>query len=91
MKISEKRTQIYLTHDTFRALKQESKQAKTSIAEIIRQSIAAHLQERRLRKGRDFDWKEDPLSKVAGMVKDGPADLSVNHDHYLYGWKKKSA
>ncbi len=28
------------------------------------------------------------LMKFAGIVKDMPADSSVNHDHYLYGTPK---
>jgi hypothetical protein len=29
------------------------------------------------------------LLKFAGVVEDGPADASVNVDHYLYGLPKK--
>ncbi len=28
-------------------------------------------------------------SRFAGMAKDLPADLAVNHDHYLHGHPKK--
>ncbi len=29
------------------------------------------------------------LREIAGMAEDLPADLSVNHDHYLYGAPKR--
>lgn len=90
MKVSEKRTQIYLRLDMFKALEQESRQEKKSIAEIIRQAVQSHLEERQSRRLRELDWQNDPLTKIAGMVHDGPADLSANHDHYLYGWDKKT-
>ena len=35
------------------------------------------------------DWKEDPFLKLIGTFEGGPSDLSVNHDHYLYGAAKK--
>ena len=35
------------------------------------------------------NWKEDPFLKLIGTFEGGPSDLSVNHDHYLYGSPKK--
>ena len=32
----------------------------------------------------------DRLKPFIGTVKDLPADMSVNHDHYLYGSPKRS-
>jgi hypothetical protein len=32
----------------------------------------------------------DRLKPFIGAVKDLPADMSVNHDHYLYGTPKRS-
>jgi hypothetical protein len=29
------------------------------------------------------------LKPFIGMIKDAPSDLSVNHDHYLYGARKQ--
>ena len=29
------------------------------------------------------------LMKLAGVIKDGPADWARNHDHYLHGQPKK--
>jgi hypothetical protein len=29
--------------------------------------------------------------KFVGILKDGPADLAANHDHYLYGTPKREA
>jgi predicted DNA-binding antitoxin AbrB/MazE fold protein len=31
------------------------------------------------------------LLELAGTIKDGPKDASVNHDHYLYGTSKREA
>ena len=29
------------------------------------------------------------LLELAGVIKDGPSDASVNHDHYIYGAPKR--
>ncbi len=34
-------------------------------------------------------WQD--LLKLSGAVKGGPADASVNHDHYLYGASKQES
>jgi hypothetical protein len=32
---------------------------------------------------------EDPLADLIGVIRDAPADLAENHDHYLYGMPRK--
>jgi hypothetical protein len=87
MALSEKRTQIYLSMSMFGSLKKEARSEKKSIAHVIREAIESHLEERRIRK---IDWEHDPLNKIMGKGT-GPSDLSVNHDHYLYGAPKREA
>jgi len=88
MAISEKRTQIYLPFEIFGALKKEARAEKKSIAQVIREAIVNYLEERRVRK---IDWKNDPITKMIGKGHAEVNDLSINHDHYLYGSPKKSA
>jgi hypothetical protein len=85
MSISEKRTQIYLPLALFGILKKEAKAERKSIAEIIRAAIIAYLDDRSARKA---SWGEDPLARGLGSIV-ADADLSVNHNAYLYGKKAK--
>ena len=88
MALSEKRTQIYLSMNMFGVLKKEARAEKKSIAQVIREAIESHLEERRLLK---IDWKNDSILNIIGAGKEHVADASVNHDHYLYGRPKKQA
>ena len=85
MALSEKRTQIYLPLQMFGALKKEARAEKKSIAQVIREAIVHYLEERR---ARSIDWKNDPMTKGIGSIHGPDSDLSINHDHYLYGWPK---
>jgi hypothetical protein len=46
--------------------------------------------EERLGRLRDETRGEDPFALIIGLVDDpdGPDDVAVNHDHYLYGAPK---
>lgn len=61
---------------------------KTTVSHLLREAVEktygidAGLKD-------EPDWKEDPLLKLIGTLEGGPSDLSVNHDHYLYGAAKK--
>ncbi|MBF0336468.1 MAG: antitoxin family protein [Nitrospirae bacterium] len=35
-------------------------------------------------------WENDPLFRLAGIIKNGEYDLSENHDKYLYGLVKNN-
>ena len=58
-----RRTQIYLEEDTFKHLAQESKKLKTTISEIIRQSIKSKIKN-------NADILIRRMEKVAGIWAD---------------------
>ena len=74
------RTQVQLTEDQSRALKQLAAQQGKSVAELVRQGVdqlirsagVVDLQERRRR-----------AIAAAGQFRSGHTDLSTNHDRYL--------
>jgi hypothetical protein len=35
--------------------------------------------------------RQDPLEGLIGAVREGPKDLAANHDHYLYGARRRRA
>ena len=75
-----KRTQMYLPEDTLRKLKRKSKKEKTTVSNIVRNAISDFLS-----KEEKKNWAEDPLWEMVGKSSSKEADLSVNHDKYLYG------
>lgn len=84
--VSEKRTQVYFPEDLYRQIAKKAKEESKSSAQVIREAVTEYLE----KKGKqDIDWDNDPLFKAVGIMKSGVTDLSVNHDHYLYGMPKK--
>jgi hypothetical protein len=71
------RTTILLPEDLRRAAEREAKRAGLSLGELIRQRLRPALEGQKSRVPAFFSrtpWKGH-----------GPADLSANHDQYLYG------
>ena len=85
--VSEKRTQVYFPEDLYSKISKRAKQESKSSAQIIREAVVEYLEKK---KEQELDWENDPIFKLVGIAKSGVADLSVNHDHYLYGMPKKS-
>jgi thymidylate kinase len=79
-----KRKQLYLDEDTDRALKRLATRTGRSEASHVREALRRHIERH------DERADEDPLLRLIGLVDepDGPDDVSVNHDHYLYGAPK---
>ena len=75
------RTQIQLTEEQARALKQLAAKEGTSVAELIRISVDALL----LRRSGSVDLEEQYRRAIvaAGKLHEGPEDLSTDHDRYL--------
>ncbi len=74
------RTQIQLTPDQAVTLKRLAAQRGVSMAEVVRQSIDAFI------RGQHEPGEEEVRRRalgIAGMVKCGPADISIRHDDYL--------
>ncbi len=85
MAVSEKRTQVYFPEDLYDRLKKRAKKEGKSVAAIIREASEEYLKE----DEKEIDWENDPLFKLAGVFESEEGDLSINHDHYLYGAPKK--
>ena len=77
-----RRKQIYLDEESDRALKRLALTSKISEAEHIRRAVKKYIAKQ---KGKIAE--EDPLQKLIGLCDepDGPTDVSVHHDKYLYG------
>lgn len=82
--VSEKRTQVYFPKDLYRRIEKMAKMEAKSSAAVIREAVERYLEEER-----EIDWENDPIFKLAGLGSSELGDLSVNHDHYLYGAPKK--
>lgn len=79
------RTQVYIGTDQMRRLKLEAMKKHLAVSELIRVAIDRWLKT----TVRKADWDSDPLTRAIGKIKAPVTDLSVNHDHYLYGAPKK--
>ena len=73
------KTTINLPADLKRKAEQEARKKGVSLAELIRQLLSRVVQAR----------EADPFFENTMVFKgDSPADLSRNHDDYLYGSEK---
>ncbi len=78
-----KRKQLYLDDATERALKRLAARTGRSEASHVREALHQYIEQA---DGSDGD----PFELIIGLVDDpdGPTDVAVNHDHYLYGAPK---
>jgi CopG-like RHH_1 or ribbon-helix-helix domain, RHH_5 len=83
--VAEKRTQVYFPEKLYREVRKRAKAESKSVAAVVREAVERYL------KDKEVDWESDPFLKAAGFFKSDSGDLSLNHDHYLYGAKKKPA
>jgi len=74
------RTQVQLTEEQARVLKNLASIRQVSIAELIRQSVDALI-----RSSREIDAEERRRRAIAaaGRFHSGASDISVKHDGYL--------
>jgi predicted DNA-binding protein len=82
--VAEKRTQVYFPKKLYQDVQKRAKAESKSVAAVVREAVEKHLEEK------EIDWENDPFYKAAGFFEGTVADMSVNHDHYLYGARKKS-
>ncbi len=82
--VAEKRTQVYFPEKLYRDVQKRAKAESKSVAAVVREAVRKHLVEK------EIDWKTDSIFKLVGIMKTGATDLSVNHDHYIYGIKKRT-
>jgi len=82
MKTATHRTQIYLTQEQYRYLRQQAERKKASLAQIIREII-----DERLPKKADYD--ENPLFSLGkDKFSLGRKHGAQKHDDYIYRKKK---
>ena len=75
------RTQIQLTEEQARRLRDEARQSGQSVAELIRQSVDRYLEH-------NAAFPSVVVSRlsaleVAGRFRSGKSDVAVKHDDYL--------
>ncbi len=73
------RTQIQLTEEQARALKEVAARQGISMAELIRRGVDRILEEQE--HERKEKWRR--ALAAAGRFRSGYTDISVNHDKYL--------
>ena|SRR5687767_768407 len=95
------RTMIQLTEEQMKALKALAKARKTSVARLVRESVAQYIAtgttelsyEEKRKRALEF-VRQIKEGKIVARDIEGKTDVSVNHDKYLaeiYGtWKKSS-
>jgi len=82
------RTMVQLTEEQMKALKELAKARKTSVARLVRESVAQYVviaekasdHEEKRRRALEFI---EMMKKEPFHDKDGATDVSVNHDKYL--------
>jgi predicted DNA-binding protein len=80
--VAEKRTQVYFPNKLYRDVQKKAKAESKSVAAVVREAVQKYIAEK------EVDWENDSFVKAVGFIKSGTIDLSVNHDHYIYGCKK---
>jgi microcystin degradation protein MlrC len=78
------RTQVYLTEEQARDIKDRARREQRPDVEVIRELIDRGRQETQAGKKKPVASMLARLDKL-GLT--GPTDLSVNHDDYFYGDK----
>ena len=80
------RTQIYLPTGLKRQLKRAAETADRTFSDVVREYLEAHVKKETQKRESVNPWNN--LLRAAQEAKEkgyrGPADLSTNHDYYLY-------
>lgn len=79
------RTQVYLPRDVYEKLRQRAEKHKLTLALQIRAALEDYLGRVEAEEDDGILHADDPIFKMIGLFDSGLGDLSVNHDHYLYG------
>jgi hypothetical protein len=82
------RTQVYLPRAMYDRLQKRAGKHELTLALQIREALAEYL-ERSDAAEEPILRADDPIFELIGMASSKEGDLSVNHDHYLYGWPKR--
>ncbi len=74
------RTQIQLTDEQYRALRELARDSSVSMAEIIRESVELYLRQSNFQS---IEKKRRRALEVCGRFGSGLGDLAEQHDRYL--------
>ena len=79
------RTMIQLTEEQMKALKALAKARKTSVAKLVRESVALYVASSTKMSLEERQKRAQAIRSIAGKYRDahGAKDVSVNHDKYL--------
>ena len=73
-------TQIQLTDEQYRALRELARDSSVSMAEIIRESVELYLRQNNFQS---MEEKRRRALEVGGQFGSGLGDLAEQHDRYL--------
>jgi plasmid stability protein len=76
------RTQLYLPEVLHQRLKARARLLSRSMADQVREAVERYLAAEEVARPDDPVWR---LPQHAVDIKDGPHNLAVRHDGYLYG------
>lgn len=79
------RTQVYLPRAIYEKLQARAEQQELTLALQIRAALELYLEQAEAKTDDGILRPDDPIFQMIGMFDSGVDDLSVNHDHYLYG------
>jgi hypothetical protein len=83
------RTQVYLPRSIYDRLQKRAAKHDLTLAVQIRAALEDYLERAEAEEDDGILHANDPIFKMIGMFDSGLGDLSVNHDHYLYGAPKR--
>lgn len=83
------RTQVYLPREMYDRLQKRAGKYDLTLAVQIRQALEDYLERMEAQADDGILHADDPIFQMIGMFDSGLGDLSVNHDHYLYGFPKR--
>lgn len=95
MKVSEVRTQLYLTQEQHDALKRLAGERSVSMAKVVREAVSAYVLDAQAGDGglTEEEYRRDPAFTLVDFIKTLPKsktkDLALRHDDYLYGRKSQ--
>jgi hypothetical protein len=82
------RTQVYLPHDIYERLQKRAEENDLTLAVQVREALVDYLERSDVAET-PILRADDPIFQLIGAASSQEGDLSVNHDHYLYGWPKR--
>ncbi len=83
------RMQVYIPRSIYDRLQKRAAKRDLTLAVQIRAALEGYLERVEAEEGNGILHADDPIFKMIGMFDSGLGDLSLNHDHYLYGFPKR--